>query len=226
MLDAELESDELFLELSSAIGALIERFVQMPYFYHSEQDMHAFLYHKLISSKLGEFLVETYFGDRTVLVHKEYPTIHAYPGPRGVRTRGHFDLVILDPAHVSESHWRTHITEPAYSRHRPKAALELGLNAIGTSRFDLAHFKKDFERLTDPANMVERGYLLFFVRREDYPVSSGMLTMIDKVPGMLEKEYEEKHDRASNLVVVYVECRLPGSSRLRIIPENRSHWID
>jgi len=105
--------DWFFEEISSGIRGLVERFIEMPYFFYSEQDMHAYLYYKLISGKLGEF----------------------------------FDLAISDPKYASESHWRMQVRKPPYSRHRLKAAFELSLNAIGTSRLDLTHFRKDLERL-------------------------------------------------------------------------------
>jgi hypothetical protein len=218
------ESDWIFEELGSAIKALIERFIETPYFFYSEQDMHAYLYHKLISGRLGKSLVQTHFGDRTALLHREYPTLRAYPS-KGRSKRGRFDLAILDPVHASESHWRMQTREPPYSRHRLKAAVEFGLNAIGTTRLDLTHFRKDFECLTDPKNMVERGYLLFFVRRQDYGHNSGLLRVIDSLPDRLEQAYEQNRDRANNLVVVYAECRFPGTRGLRIIPEGRSSWI-
>ena len=56
------EFEWLFEEVGSGVRALVERFMEMPYFFYSEQDMHAYLYHKLISGKLGEFFVETHFG--------------------------------------------------------------------------------------------------------------------------------------------------------------------
>jgi len=213
--------DWFFKEVGSRIKALVEKFMEMPYFFYSEQDMHAYLYHKLISGKLGEFFVETHFGDKSILLHKEYPTLRTYPGGR----RGHFDLAIIDPEHASESHWRMQVREPPYSRHRLKAAFEFGLNAIGTTRLDLTHFRKDLERLTNPKNKVERGYLLFFVRRQDYLTNSGLLRMIDRLPEKLEHEFEKNRDRASNIVVLYAECLAPGSKRMGIIPENRSFWI-
>ena len=218
------EFDWIFEEVSSAIRVLVKKFIEMPYFFYSEQDMHAYLYHKLISGKLGEFFVETHFGDKSVLLHREYPTLRIYPEPRRGR-RGHFDLAIIDPKHASESHWRMQVKEPAYSRHRLKAAFEFGLNAIGTTRLDLTHFRKDLERLTNAENKVERGYLLFFVRRQDYLPNSGLLPMIDYLPEKLGHEYEQNRGRASNLVVLYAECLFPGSKRLKIIPESRSSWI-
>ena len=112
------EFDWFFEEIGSGIRALVETFIEMPYFFYSEQDMHAHLYHKLISGKLGELFVETHFGDKSVLLHKEYPTLWIHLGGR----RGHFDLAIIDPEYASESHSRMQVREPPYSRHRLKAA--------------------------------------------------------------------------------------------------------
>lgn len=218
------ESDWIFEDLGSAINVLVEKFIEVPYFFYSEQDMHAYLYHKLLSGRLGESFVQTRFGDRTVLVHREYPTLRAYPS-EGRNKRGRFDLAILDPVQASESHWRMQIRAPPYSRHRLKAAVEFGLNAIGTTRLDLTHFRKDFERLTDPKNMLERGYLLFFIRREDYRQDSGLLPIIDRLPERLEQEYERNRDRADNLVVLYAECPSPGLRCMKTIPEDPSSWI-
>ena len=214
------EYDWVFEEIGAGVKALVDRFVEMPYFFYSEQDMHAYLYHRLISGRLGSLLIDTSFADRSILVHREYPTLHVYG-----RKRGHFDLVVIDPIHASESHWRMQVRAPPYAGHRLKAALEFSLNAIGTTKLDLTHFKKDLRRLTDPENKVERGYLLFFVRRQDFLPSSGMLPLIDKLPGRLRTETEGNKGRSNNLVVVYAECLAPGRSRLSVIPEDPSSWI-
>jgi len=60
--------DWFFEEVGSGIRALVEKFVEMPYFFYSEQDMHAYLYRNLISGNLGEFFVETHFGDKNQLL--------------------------------------------------------------------------------------------------------------------------------------------------------------
>jgi hypothetical protein len=85
---------------------------------------------------------------------------------------------------------------------------------------DLTHFRKDFERLTNPRNKVERGYLLFFVRRQDYLANSGLLRLIDQLPERLQQEFEQNRDRASNLAIVYADCLSPGSRRLKVIPND------
>ena len=212
----------IFQEVGQAIKVLLERFFEKPFFFYTEQDMHAFLYHKLISKKLGEYFVETSSKDQTILVHKEYPTLNAYVGPRGKHTRGHFDLAIIDPVHSSESHWRRNIKEPHYSRHTPKVAIEIGLDEIRNIRLDLEHF--DFERLTDPENKVERGYLLFFVRREDF-TGSGMLPIIDQLPERLQVASTRNGNRANKLAIIYAESRPPRPGLLKVIPEDRSSWV-
>jgi hypothetical protein len=104
-------------------------------------------------------------------------------------------------------------------------AIEFGLNEIGTTRLDLEHYKKDFIRLTDPKSSVEQGYLLFFVRREDYADNSRMHAIIDELPTRLSQMFEKEQDHSGNLVVVYAECKKPGNEFHRIIPESRSHWV-
>lgn len=115
--------------------------------------------------------------------------------------------------------------EPSYSRHKPKAALEFGLNAIGTSKMDLQHFKKDLMHLTDSRNKVERVYLLFFVRREDYHKKSGMHPVIDRLPDVLKQEVERNQEPTTNLVVLYVESHSAGSGSKEVIPMDRSAWV-
>ena len=213
----------IFEEARLAVNALIEKFAAEPFFFYSEQDMHAYLYHKLISRRLGKFLNSMSFGDKTVLVHREYPTLAVYPSRSGGGKRGRFDLAILHPAHIEESHWRMQFKKPPYSRHRPIVAFEFGLNTIETER--LTHFRKDLERLTNPTNMVERGFLLFFVRREDYLPASGLLRVIGKMPETLQNEFNR--ERPQNVVIVYAEtdAKSPNRLRLEIIPEDKKSWL-
>ena len=90
---------------------------------------------------------------------------------------------------------------------------------------ELKHFKKDLRRLTDSRNKVERGYLLFFVRREDYHKKSKMHPVIDRLPDVLKREVEENQEPTTNLVVLYLESPSPGSSRKEVIPKDRSAWV-
>ena len=185
--------------------------------------MHAYLYHKLISGKLGEYFVQTSSGDQTILVHKEYPTLDAYEGPAGKFTRGHFDMAIIDPVHASESTWKGGIKENQ-RRHTLKVAIEISLNEIGDKRHHLEHFDKDFERLTGHKNKLERGYLLFFVRREDF-ARSGMLPIIAQLPDRLQLKFVENRDRTTKLAIIYTESRTPEPGLRRVIPVDRSSWI-
>lgn len=84
-----MDSDWIFQEAGSAINELVERFISEPFFFYTEQDMHAYVYHKLITGRLGggKEEVVTYFGDRTILLHREYPTINTYLSKAGKTTR-------------------------------------------------------------------------------------------------------------------------------------------
>jgi hypothetical protein len=54
------DSDWIFQELASGIRALVEKFIEAPFFFYSEQDMHAYLYHKLISGRLARAVIYRY----------------------------------------------------------------------------------------------------------------------------------------------------------------------
>jgi hypothetical protein len=110
-----LEFDWIFDAVASAINDVVERFISEPFFFYTEQDMHAYVYHKLITGRLGKEHIVTYFGDKTILVHREYPTLNTYPSKHGTSTRGHFDLAVIDPTHASSSHWRKRVTQPPYA---------------------------------------------------------------------------------------------------------------
>jgi hypothetical protein len=43
----KLDSDWIFQEVGSAINELDERFMSEPFFFYTQQDMHAYVYHKL-----------------------------------------------------------------------------------------------------------------------------------------------------------------------------------
>ncbi len=95
---------------------------------------------------------------------------------------------------------------------------------LGNTRLELEHFDKDFDRLTDPKNKVKRGYLLFFVRRQDFK-GSGMLPIINQLPKRFQEKAEKSRDRTSNLAIVYAESQCRDSGRPIVIPEDQSSWI-
>lgn len=96
--------------LERCISSLGEKFIKSPYDFFTESDAHAFLYHTILNSgdsPLTALCPTCNSANETVLVHREYPTIFKYKKkdmrkPEKEGTRGHYDLVILNPKFVEE----------------------------------------------------------------------------------------------------------------------------
>lgn len=96
--------DKLDSEIEKCIKSLAEKFLKWPYNFFTESDAHSFLYYYIFRS--GHRLLKLPRPSRdpdvkTVLIHREYPTIFRYRkddmnmDEKG--GRGHYDLVVLDP---------------------------------------------------------------------------------------------------------------------------------
>lgn len=150
---------------------LVQFFLDKPYSFYSENDLHCALYHILDDLSLNRDC-QARAGNRLVastLLHKEYPTKGRYKrrndGPskkieKG--SRGHFDLCLWDPKLTEE---RYISRAGGVGEQRTLAAVELSLNE-NHKRF-MWHVYWDWLKLSDPENKVEKGIILFFVR--DYP---------------------------------------------------------
>lgn len=157
--------------MEEGIDRLVQTFLDKPYSFYSENDLHCALYNLLDKMGLNRDC-RAKAGERVVtstLLHKEYPTKGRYrrrnDGPshkveKG--SRGHFDLCLWDPELAEERIIRR---SGGVGEQRTLAAVELSLNEHH-KRF-LWHVYWDWLKLCDPENEVEKGVILFFVR--DYP---------------------------------------------------------
>jgi len=138
------------------------KFIRYPHLFYTESDMHCYLYYLLYAGRPFKGLIETMDGRRTILLHKELPTIGRYtrdsqglliPSQKGAR--GHFDIAIINSLHSKR-----------YDLKHQKAliAIELGLDE------DITHFKNDLVKLTDPRNEVKQGFIAHFAREKTIPV--------------------------------------------------------
>jgi len=139
------------------------KFIRYPHLFYTESDMHCYLYYLLYAGRTFKGFIETKDGRRTVLLHKELPTIGKYardsqgllvPSDKA-RARGHFDIAIINSLHSEE-----------YELKHQKAliAVELGLDE------DITHFKNDLVKLTDPRNDIKQGFIAHFAREKTIPV--------------------------------------------------------
>ena len=98
----------LLNEYTSRVASCLERlgrkFVRHPHLFYTESDMHGYLYYLLYAGRTFKGLIETMDGRKTILLHKELPTIGRYtrniqgllvPSEKG-RRRGCFDIAIIN----------------------------------------------------------------------------------------------------------------------------------
>ena len=157
----------LLNEYASRVTFCLERlgrkFIQYPHLFYTESDMHCYLYYLLYAGRTFKGFVKTVNGEKTILLHKELPTIGRYtrdsqgllaPSEKGAR--GHFDIAILNSLY-SERYDLKH--------QRALIAVELGLDE------DITHFKNDLVKLTDARNDVKQGFTAHFAREKTIPVN-------------------------------------------------------
>src|SRR6478672_3362136 len=101
--------EQLVSSFEGAIKSLVRRFRNHPYAFYTETDMHCYLYHRLYRGGLENGLYRTAEGHRTILLHKEFPTVARYERVEGVlkesaqgRRRGAFDICLWNPEAVKQ----------------------------------------------------------------------------------------------------------------------------
>jgi len=153
--------NEYTFRVASCLERLGRKFIRYPNLFYTESDMHCYLYYVLYAGRTFKGLIETMDGRRTILLHKELPTVGKYirdsqglliPSQKGAR--GHFDIAIINSLH-SKGYDLKH--------QRALIAVELGLDE------NLTHFKNDLAKLTDPRNDVKQGFIAHFAREKTIP---------------------------------------------------------
>jgi len=153
-------------EYTSRVVFCLERlgrkFIRYPHLFYTESDMHCYLYYLLYAGRTFKGFIETSDRKKTILLHKELPTIGKYtrdsqgllvPSEKA-RARGHFDIAIINS-----------LLSKDYDLKNQKAliAVELGLDV------SVKHFKNDLVKLTDARNGVQQGFIAHFAREKPIP---------------------------------------------------------
>jgi len=175
----------LLNEYTSRVASCLERlgrkFIRHPRPFYTESDMHCYLYCLLYAGRTFKGLIETVDGKKTILLHKELPTIGRYtrdsqgllvPSQKGAR--GHFDIAIINSLH-SQRYDMAH--------QRALIAVELGLDEY------ITHLKNDLAKLTDPRNDVKQGFIAHFATEKTIP-GAGFPAMKDLFGGISQREEE------------------------------------
>jgi len=153
--------DKYVSQVTFCLERLGRKFIRYPHLFYTESDMHCYLYYLLYAGRIFKGLIETADGEKTILLHKELPTIGRYtrdsqgllaPSEKGAR--GHFDIAILNSLY-SERY------DLKYQR--ASIAVELALDE------DVTHFRNDLVKLTDARNDVKQGFIAHFAREKAIP---------------------------------------------------------
>ena len=202
--------DETLLKVECAIKTLRDEFLRSPYAFYTESDMHCYLYYLLyqenhlrqpVNVKTRKQVVQT------IRLHKEYPTLGKFYkregrilvpdegkyvtiGSRKLQpSRGAYDLAVIDPDEATDLKWQ-----------KTSIAIELALNELHPS---LWHLQNDYTKITYDVDNVERGYILFFIRKDDLSEEI-VRSRLPHIKSELTKVYARKLD--PRVRILYVEA--------------------
>ena len=177
-MNSDALGQELLIQLETALHRLIESFWEEPYRFFTESDAVAALQSWVARRPGLAQVVKTADGFETSLLHREYPTFFRFkksdPSQRRDRPakRGHYDLVLVDPAYVRH-HGAETIINRSIEDHGDLssppllAAVEFKLSARGWSPGRVRRVEQDLGKLQlaleQPAD-VSAAYLCAFQR--------------------------------------------------------------
>lgn len=196
-------SDLSIIKVEQAIKMLRNKFLQSPFTFYTESDLHCYLYYLLYQGKLfkkpANVLVEGNIVS-TIQLHKEYPTLGKfYKRPRKrilipeeakyitieekrkQPSRGAYDIAIIDPDEKRDFKWQN-----------TSIAIEFALNELDPS---LWHLQNDYTKITYVEDKVERGYILFFIRKvnlSEYLIKRRLPQLRTKLKSMYQQKLDPK----------------------------------
>ena len=172
-------------KLERCINSLGEKFIKWPYNFFTESDAHSFLYYYIFRSAHSSLKVQYPTQDKslkTVLVHREYPTVFRYMKKNMVISpeggRGHYNLAILNPEFMAN-----HSIDTVIAKDFTKAATSKRDHLLATVEFKFIHralgkdlrdeIMKDAKKLnwsiTLEPPQSQNAYLLVFNRYRSEP---------------------------------------------------------
>ena len=209
--------------VEQSISVFKDKFLESPFSFYTESDMHCYLYKELSFRFMEEHDVKIGNKDKTVqttLLHNEYPTLSCYykskagvlirynkeknKKPNFRPTRGRFDLAIIDPDSPGN-----------FKKKRTSIAIELSLNKDIDKDNKLIHLKNDCEKLTDKENGVDQGYILHFIRTEELSK-----TLQNRLPELRKNIDEFKQNLDQKVKFLYLETNKPNKKPKFISSKN------
>jgi len=170
-----LKEKEWEARIESKIYTLVNHFIRKPLNYFTESDIHSYLYLAFYRDKIfSAQLPSANQYEKTILIHREYPTFFKYDKkipivPReNAKSRGHYDLVILNPNFV-ESYPISIVTNRDYHifpkklKQKPLvAAIEFKYIVRKLNNHILRNIELDFQKLQSSVAFSHTRYFLIF----------------------------------------------------------------
>jgi hypothetical protein len=203
-----MEKKGLILTVEESIACLVQEFIKNPKHFTKEHLLH-YKFHDILCGKTS------------FKIRWEYPTKEFY-----IRSDG-----TLKTDTVSSHNARYDIALIDESREVVPFAFEFKLDIDDGSKnigkdFFREHIRNDYEKLTNPANHVEMGYIIYFLWSEIAERSSEPRLQRKIKQHEINKEILWTHFREcpekSNLKMIFAECDIIKgniSSRVRTLPE-------
>ena len=177
-------NDNLSENIDKCIRTLSKKFWKWPYNFFTESDAHSYLYYSFFryGSRHLKVTHPSKDGKQTVLIHREYPTFFKYRQKdlskryslhESEGTRGHYDMIVLNPLFVKDHAIETVISKDnkisqtiKYGDHHLLAAIEFKLlhKPLGPNMLD--EIRKDFIKLdwALETGQARHAYMLIFNR--------------------------------------------------------------
>lgn len=145
--------EKIYDLLKEVISDFIEDYMNSPYDYTLERDIHAHFYHRILSCEEEDLLNSKY-----PLLHLEYPHDNLIED-KG--ERGNLDLAILDPNNINSMRGKN----GDYNKENKKLfAMEFEFNDTGNKAIN--HFQNDVKKLDDCSGATT--FLLIFMRDKSF----------------------------------------------------------
>ena len=217
---------EVAFKVESVIKSLKEKFLQAPFSFYSETDMHCYFHNTLYQDKYFQEPLDVRLNEKqivqTIRLHREYPTLGKFYKQGLLLVPNEHDYVIVDEKKLQPSRgaYDLAVIEPSieadFKHQKTTVAIELALNELDPM---LWHLQNDYAKITYDVNKVERGYILFFVRKAG--LSQEILNKrIPQIRLKVREMFEGK--LASNVRILYLESPKTESESEILLPHEWS----
>lgn len=204
--------------IEDTIKTIINQFQRKPDNFLNEHDFHQYCYHVFYRKKDFSRQYSTVGGERTNVLHPEYPTLRRFrrEGPivgKGVRAR--YDMAILNPEFIESSSFEKVRCRDIRLFNRPVEFRSKNLLAALEFKFIIQH---------SPQYELEIKYDHFKLSNADEVELKYMLVFANTIEG--EIDYFKALNRNKGIKIIYVAVFEDGYKKKIRIKQYPDKWLD